>query len=39
MSGYIIAKAKVADRDKYREYVKVTPGIIAEYGGSVFCCD
>ena len=33
MSAYIIAKVHVTDWDKYKEYVKVTPGIIKKYGG------
>lgn len=33
MSGYIIARVEVADSDKYQEYMKLTPEIVAEFGG------
>jgi uncharacterized protein (DUF1330 family) len=33
MPAYIIYRAAVTDWDKYREYMKHTPRIIAEYGG------
>lgn len=33
MASYVIAKIKVTDWDKYNEYMKVTPGIIAKFGG------
>ena len=33
MSAYIIAKVNVTDWDQYKEYTKVTPGIIEQYGG------
>ena len=33
MSAYIIAKVNVTDWDRYKEYTKVTPGIIEQYGG------
>ena len=33
MPGYIIAKVNVTDMDKYKEYLKVTPGTIAKFGG------
>lgn len=33
MSAYIIAFLEVSDKDRYAEYTKVTPGIIAQYGG------
>jgi len=33
MPAYIIAFVDVTDRDRYAEYMKVTPSIIAEFGG------
>ncbi len=33
MAAYIIARVSVTDWDKYNEYIKVTPGIIAKFGG------
>jgi uncharacterized protein (DUF1330 family) len=33
MSAYVIARVEVTDWDKYGEYMKVTPGVIAQYGG------
>ena len=33
MSAYIIARVAVTDMDKYREYMKLTAGIVAEFGG------
>jgi uncharacterized protein (DUF1330 family) len=33
MAAYMIAKVNVTDWDKYDEYIKVTPGIIAKYEG------
>ena len=33
MPGYIIARVKVTDTDKYWGYLKVTPAIVAKYGG------
>jgi uncharacterized protein (DUF1330 family) len=33
MSAYVIARVQVADAEKYREYTKLTPGVIAQYGG------
>jgi uncharacterized protein (DUF1330 family) len=33
MAAYLIARISVTDWDKYNEYIKVTPGIIAKYGG------
>ena len=33
MSAYLIARVSVTDWDKYQQYMKVTPGIIAKYGG------
>ena len=33
MAAYIIARINVNDADQYGEYIKVTPGIIAKFGG------
>ena len=33
MAAYMIARVNVNDWDKYNQYIKVTPGIIAKYGG------
>ena len=33
MAAYMIARINVTDWDRYGEYMQVTPGIIAKYGG------
>jgi uncharacterized protein (DUF1330 family) len=33
MPAYVIAKVSVTDRGRYREYAKLTPGVIAKFGG------
>lgn len=33
MAAYMIARVSVTDWNKYNQYMKVTPGIIAKYGG------
>jgi uncharacterized protein (DUF1330 family) len=33
MAAYIIATINVTDWDRYKEYMKVTPGVIAKFGG------
>ena len=33
MAGYIIARVKVTDPEKYKDYMAVTPGLIAKHGG------
>ena len=33
MPAYIIARVQVTDWDRYREYTKLTPGAIAQFGG------
>ena len=33
MPAYIIAFVDVTDRDRYAEYMKVTPSIISQFGG------
>lgn len=33
MAAYMIARINVTDWDRYKEYMKVTPGIISKYEG------
>jgi uncharacterized protein (DUF1330 family) len=33
MPAYILATVKISDMEKYKEYMKHTPGVIAKYGG------
>lgn len=33
MPGYIIGRVQITDRAQYAEYMKLTPGIIAAFGG------
>lgn len=33
MAAYIIGRVQVTDWARYAEYMKLTPGIIAQYGG------
>jgi len=33
MPAYIIARVEVTDWARYREYMKLTPAVIAQYGG------
>jgi uncharacterized protein (DUF1330 family) len=33
MAGYLIARVDVTDWDRYREYMKHTPRVIAKFGG------
>ena len=33
MAAYIIARVNVTDMNQYKEYTKVTPGVIAKFGG------
>lgn len=33
MAAYVIAKINVTDWDRYKEYAKGTPGVVAKYGG------
>ena len=33
MPAYIIARVDVTDMDQYREYMKLTPAAIEQYGG------
>jgi uncharacterized protein (DUF1330 family) len=33
MAAYIIVRVHITDMEKYKEYTKLTPGVIARYGG------
>lgn len=33
MPAYLIARVQVTNWDRYREYTKLTPGAIAQFGG------
>ncbi len=33
MAAYIIVRMQVTDMEQYKEYAKVTPDVIAQYGG------
>lgn len=33
MSAYVIARIRVTDWERYKEYVKATPTVIAKFGG------
>jgi len=33
MAAYMIARVSVTDWDKYKEYMKLSPGIIEKFGG------
>jgi uncharacterized protein (DUF1330 family) len=33
MAAYIIVRMHVTDMEQYQEYAKVTPGVVAQYGG------
>jgi uncharacterized protein (DUF1330 family) len=33
MSAYVIAKVKVTDWDRYKEYLKLTPATLEKFGG------
>jgi uncharacterized protein (DUF1330 family) len=33
MSAYVVARINVTDWERYKEYVKATPGVIAKFGG------
>ncbi len=33
MPAYVIGKVTVTDRHRYREYAKLSPGVIAKFGG------
>jgi uncharacterized protein (DUF1330 family) len=33
MAAYVIVQAEVTDWEKFKEYLKESPGVIAQYGG------
>ncbi len=33
MAAYINVRMHFTDREQYKEYAKVTPGVVAQYGG------
>ena len=33
MAAYVIVQAEVTDRDRFREYLRESPGVISQYGG------
>ncbi len=33
MAAYIIVRVHITDMEQYKEYTKLTPGVIARYGG------
>ena len=33
MAAYLLARVEITDWDRYKEYTKKTPGVIAKYGG------
>jgi uncharacterized protein (DUF1330 family) len=33
MAAYLLARVAITDWDRYKEYVKKTPGVIEKYGG------
>ena len=33
MAAYVIVQAEVTDRDRFREYLRESPGVISKYGG------
>jgi uncharacterized protein (DUF1330 family) len=33
MTAFILARVEITDWDRYKEYVKETPGVIEKYGG------
>ncbi len=35
MAAYIIVRMHVTDMEQYKEYAKVAPGVVAQYGGRV----
>ena len=32
MAGYLIARVEITDPEKYKDYMAVTPGLIAKHG-------
>ncbi len=35
VAAYIVARVSISDWERYREYLKVTPSVIAQFGGKV----
>lgn len=33
MTAYIIARIDITDMDQYQQYMKVTPGVVEQFGG------
>ena len=33
MTAYLLGRVEITDPDRYQEYMKKTPGVIAKYGG------
>ena len=33
MSAYLLGRVEITDQDRYKEYMKKTPGVIEKYGG------
>jgi len=33
MSGYLLVRVNITDTEQYQEYMKLTPAVIAEFGG------
>jgi uncharacterized protein (DUF1330 family) len=33
MPAYLLVKAKISDWEQYQEYMKVSPAVVAQYGG------
>lgn len=33
MAAYLFARVEITDWDRYKEYVKATPGVVKKYGG------
>jgi len=33
MTAFILARVEITDWDRYKEYVKETPGVVEKYGG------
>jgi uncharacterized protein (DUF1330 family) len=37
MAAYVIARMTITDWEKYKEYIKATPAVIAKYEGKFLC--
>ena len=33
MTAYLLGRVEITDQDRYKEYMKETPGVIKKYGG------